>query len=234
MGKYTRFIHILQPFLAFMLLFFSSAEADQCPRGFYYSNGKCLPVQIPENAQLNVYGNGWDCKRGFYKLGDKCLPVQIPENAELSPLGNGWQCRQGFKKVESKCVPMTAQELKEQQEKMKQILQQIQKKRVYVQNKCDAAYNRCVRECEGVSIYSYETGNYISAGNTDFPDKCESACKRGRRYCEDEDPDEQCYEFMRACRNDCPSDVYLYRSGKYLISTDAEDQCEDACRSGER
>ena len=222
-------------FLLFILVFWEQSDANQCPRGFQLVDGKCVPVVIPPNAELNVYGNGWKCKRGFQLVDGKCVPVVIPPNAELNVYGNDWVCRPGFKKTANQCIPMTPEEQKQQQEQMRKIIEQIKRRRVAVNDRCDAAYNRCVNECESVSIFNYETGNYRSVRNTDFLDNCEEACSRGRRYCEDEDDNEEkCYEFKRACRNDCPSDVYDYRSGKYLMLTDANDQCEDACGAGER
>lgn len=201
-----------------------------CKRGFRFFNGKCIPVEIPENAELNFTGHAWVCKRGYYLSEGKCKPVVVPPNAELYFTGHNWMCQPGFKRVRNQCIPMTSEEIKQQ----RKIYEQIQKKRIYVHDKCDAAYKRCISECEDVSIYDYDSGDYISIDNTDFLDNCEAACARGRRYCEDEDADEKCYEFKRACRNDCPSDVYDYDSGEYLMLTDADSQCEDACRAGER
>ena len=101
---------------------------------------------------------------------------------------------------------------------------------------CDSAHQRCVNECDSVSlIYDYDKGDYVQIFNSDFSSNCEDACQRGRSYCENEDDNEgKCYEFKRACNNECPSDVYDYNTGNYLFLTDAEDICEDACRSGER
>ncbi|MFC1859746.1 hypothetical protein ACFL9U_17210 [Thermodesulfobacteriota bacterium] len=293
----NRFIFgLMTTFLFLTLLTTNKSEAFQCPRGYHFVNGKCQPVQIPpnaeldftghgwvckhgfrlfkgkcvpvvvpENAELDFTGHGWVCKRGYYMTGEKCKPVVIPpnadldftghswvckrgyylsegkcklvvvpQNAEINFTGHNWVCRSGFKNVGNQCIPMTSGEIEKQQQQTKKIYEQIQRRRIYVSDKCDAAYKRCVSECEDVSIYDYDSGNYISINNTDFLDNCESACARGRRYSEDEDADEKCYEFKRACRNDCPSDVYDYDSGEYLMLTDADSQCEDACRAGER
>ena len=100
---------------------------------------------------------------------------------------------------------------------------------------CDAAYSKCVNSCESeTSYFDYESGNYQSLSNTDYSSNCEDACRRGRNYCEDEDKDERCYEFKRACRSDCPSGVFDYSSGGYKFFTDVESMCEDACGDGER
>ncbi len=205
-----------------------------CKRGFRLFNSKCVPVVVPENAELDFTGHGWVCKRGYYLSGGKCKPVVIPPNAELDFTGHNWVCRPGFKRVRNRCIQMTSEELKQQQQQMRKIYEQIQRKRIYVHGRCDAAYKRCISECEDIYIYNYDSGDYISIDYTDFLDNCEAACARGRRFCEDEHADEKCYEFKRACRNDCPSDVYDYNSGEYLMLTDADSQCEDACRAGER
>ncbi len=102
-------------------------------------------------------------------------------------------------------------------------------------NACEEAFQRCESECENTDlIYDYDSGSYVSTDNTDYVDNCSDACRRGKNYCEDESSDENCYEFKRACNNDCPSDFFDYSKGEYRLITDAEDQCEDACRSGER
>ena len=100
---------------------------------------------------------------------------------------------------------------------------------------CDAGYSKCVNSCMSeTSYFDYESGDYRSLSNTDYASNCEDACRRGRNYCEDEDKDERCYEFRRACALDCPSDVFDYSSGEYKLITDVNSMCEDACRDGER
>ena len=180
-------------------------------------------ITVPENAYRS--GNAWYCNTGYRKVGSECKKLTVPANAYVS--GNAWYCNKGFKKTNNgkACKKMTADEARKQEI----LLQQI--RRGYIGEPCDRAYNRCTSECSD-EIYNYDTGNYIS--NTDVASNCEDACRRGRNYCEDEDKDEQCYEFKRACRNDCPSDVYDYDSGDYLYNTDVNSMCEDACRSGER
>ena len=32
-------------------------------------------VQMPANAQLDIYGSGWVCRSGYYKSGNQCVPV---------------------------------------------------------------------------------------------------------------------------------------------------------------
>ena len=100
---------------------------------------------------------------------------------------------------------------------------------------CGAGYSKCVDSCESeTSYFDYESGDYRSLSNTDYASNCKDACRRGRNYCEDEDKDERCYEFKRACARDCPSDVFDYSSGEYKLITDVDSICEDACRDGER
>jgi hypothetical protein len=59
---------------------------------------------LPENAQPNIYGNGWVCKSGFKQMGSGCVKVDIPTNATLNIYGNGWVCNSGFKQMGSGCV----------------------------------------------------------------------------------------------------------------------------------
>ena len=56
--------------------------------GFRNLDGKCVAVQIPQNAELDVFGTGWACRRGFRNLDGKCVVVQIPENATTGCLWN--------------------------------------------------------------------------------------------------------------------------------------------------
>ena len=101
-----------------------------------------------------------------------------------------------------------------------------------VSDACYDGYRKCKSNCSS-SIYDYESGQYL--WNTDASSKCEDACSRGKRYCEDEDDrDDACYEFKRKCANECSSDIYDYESGQYLWNTDASSKCEDACSSGKR
>lgn len=67
-------------------------------------------LQIPENAELNLYGNDWRCKRGYERRGEKCFQIKLPDNAELSFHGGSWQCKKGFYKEQDKCfeVPENA------------------------------------------------------------------------------------------------------------------------------
>lgn len=101
---------------------------------------------------------------------------------------------------------------------------------------CETGYRRCVSACENVTVlFDYSTGSYVGTDFTDFSSNCTDACSRGQNFCEDEsDPNERCYEFKRTCRNSCPSDFFDYRVSEYRFITDAEDNCDDACRAGER
>ncbi len=87
-------------------------------------------VQIPQNAQLNVMGNGWVCKQGYYRTGNQCAQVQIPQNAQLNVMGNGWVCKQGYKKIAQACSEMTAVEKQQQIQQMQYLLAQS-----YMRNK---------------------------------------------------------------------------------------------------
>lgn len=60
-------------------------------------------VQVPANAQLNYYGNGWTCNNGYYKSGNECAKVQVPANAHLNYYGNNWDCDNGYYKSANSC-----------------------------------------------------------------------------------------------------------------------------------
>ena len=78
--------------------------AAECQRGFKQLGDGCVAVQVPKNAEINVFGNGWTCQRGFKQLGDGCVAVQVPKNAEINVFGNGWTCQRGFKQLGDGCV----------------------------------------------------------------------------------------------------------------------------------
>lgn len=101
---------------------------------------------------------------------------------------------------------------------------------------CDDAFKKCHVECQAVkSFFNFQTGKFVKSTDTDFPVNCENSCSRGRRYCESEsNRSESCYEFKRACRNDCPTALFNYRGGNYLFTTDVNAKCEDACSYGYR
>jgi hypothetical protein len=61
-------------------------------------------LEIPQNAKLNYYGNGWECQKGFHQQGSQCVAVEIPQNAKLNYYGNGWECQKGFHQQGSECV----------------------------------------------------------------------------------------------------------------------------------
>jgi hypothetical protein len=89
------------------------AGRSECPRGTRQSPNGCVAVQIPENAELDVFGHDWMCKRGYRNTGGRCVAVQIPENAELDVFGHDWTCSRGFKAVAGKCAPMSSAEIRE-------------------------------------------------------------------------------------------------------------------------
>ena len=60
--------------------------------------------QMPQNAKINVYGNGWDCQHGFRQSGNECIAVQMPQNAKINVYGNGWDCQHGFRQSGNECA----------------------------------------------------------------------------------------------------------------------------------
>jgi len=102
-----------------------------------------------------------------------------------------------------------------------------------IQEACDDAERRCKGECSSATITDQHTYKEITW--SDFDGKCEDACRAGKRACEDEDDrTDACYYFKKRCNSNCPNDVYDWNAGEYLLFTNAEDACEDACRSGHR
>ena len=45
------------------------------------STASIAQISMPENAQLNVYGNGWVCQMGFKRVSQSCIEMS-PEEAE--------------------------------------------------------------------------------------------------------------------------------------------------------
>jgi hypothetical protein len=80
------------------------AGRSECPRGTRQTLNGCVAIQIPENAELDIFGHDWTCKRGYRGGGGRCVAVQIPENAELDVFGHDWTCKRGFRNVGSRCV----------------------------------------------------------------------------------------------------------------------------------
>jgi hypothetical protein len=95
---------------------------------------------------------------------------------------------------------------------------------------CQRAYEACVADCTG-PVFDYDKGDYVS--HTDFPNQCRDACASGGAACDDADRDERCDEFHSSCSGNCDSTVFDYRKSDYLMLTDADSKCEDACTSGE-
>jgi len=99
--------------------------------------------------------------------------------------------------------------------------------------RCANAYAACIANCGG-PVFDYEEGEYRQ--NTDFEENCEGSCLVGGNNCDDADVDqaaERCDEFQSSCDNDCESDAFDYDRGEYLLNTDADELCGDACSAGE-
>ena len=158
------------------------------------------------------------------------LSLVINPHTTHADMNRGMQNYQAIMKGVKKIEDLSLEELREVT-----IIHKMMKGGVASGEGCDAAYSRCVNSCESESsYYDYDSGEYLSLSNTDYVSKCTDACSRGRNYCEDEEKDEMCYEFKRACRNDCPSSIYDYSSGDFKLLTDVESKCEEACEDGER
>jgi enoyl-[acyl-carrier-protein] reductase (NADH) len=201
-----------------------SGNVWYCDTGYKRVGNTCQKLNVPEDA--HVSGNVWYCDTGYKRVGNTCRKLNVPENAHIS--GNVWYCDTGYKRVRETCTEMT------EQDKARQRLMLLTLETSSGEG-CDAAYHRCVNECEDVSVlFDYERDDYHPIGNSDFASNCEDACQGGRNHCEDEEGDERCFEFKRACTIDCPTSVFDYDESDYLLLTDAEDTCEDACSAGKR
>jgi hypothetical protein len=201
-----------------------SGNVWYCDTGYKRVGNTCQELNVPEDA--HVSGNVWYCDTGYKRVGNTCQKLNVPENAHIS--GNVWYCDTGYKRVRETCTEMT------EQDKARQRLMLLTLETSSGEG-CDAAYHRCVNECEDVSVlFDYERDDYHPIGNSDFASNCEDACQGGRNHCEDEEGDERCFEFKRACTIDCPTSVFDYDESDYLLLTDAEDTCEDACSAGKR
>ena len=58
---------------------------------------------LPQNAKINVYGNGWECVHGYKRTGNRCEEVVLPENAKINLYGNGWECVHGYRRTGNRC-----------------------------------------------------------------------------------------------------------------------------------
>ena len=81
-----------------------------CDRGYTKVGNKCVKVNVPLNAHIDVYGSGWDCDRGFRKVGNGCVEVDVPANTHIDVYGSGWDCDRGFRKVGNECIKFTVPE----------------------------------------------------------------------------------------------------------------------------
>ena len=61
-------------------------------------------VEVPANAKLNYYGDGWVCKDGYHRDGNRCAKVAVPRNAKLNYYGDGWVCEDGYHRDGNRCA----------------------------------------------------------------------------------------------------------------------------------
>ncbi|MEW9922393.1 hypothetical protein AB2B41_22570 [Marimonas sp. MJW-29] len=56
---------------------------------------------MPDNAEAQNYGVGWDCTLGYRFNGEDCAAIDVPENAYVTGRshGSGWACKRGYEKV---------------------------------------------------------------------------------------------------------------------------------------
>jgi len=72
--------------------------------GFVYA--KDTADEIPENATMNAYIDGWSCNLGYRESAGACAAVKVPDNAYPTnkSYGQGWECKRSFKKVNNICT----------------------------------------------------------------------------------------------------------------------------------
>ena len=100
---------------------------------------------------------------------------------------------------------------------------------------CYNAYSKCIKTCESQTNYfDYNSSEIKKLSNTDYSSQCSSACRRGKSFCEGEDKDEMCYEFKRACSMACPLSIFDYSLSEFVLLSDFELKCGDACSNGQR
>lgn len=56
---------------------------------------------VPENAEAQNYGDGWNCSLGYRLSGGECELIELPANAYANgrSYGNGWACKRGYEEV---------------------------------------------------------------------------------------------------------------------------------------
>src|SRR5204862_2748516 len=58
------------------------AVSSDCPRGTRNGPNGCVAVQIPPNAELDVFGHDWTCKQGFKPVSRTCAAMSPEEFRE--------------------------------------------------------------------------------------------------------------------------------------------------------
>jgi hypothetical protein len=60
----------------------NQVSAADCPRGSRPLPSGCVRVEIPENAELDVFGTGWTCRPGYKFVSGSCAPMTPEEFLE--------------------------------------------------------------------------------------------------------------------------------------------------------
>lgn len=178
-----------------------------------------VPLQVSLITVLLFSNLGaTDCPRGFHWTGVDCSRAEIHESSELYDFAHSYTNNHGHQQSGNSCVQVQMAEDAELG---------------YTGDACIAAYNACIDVCSTSMLFNYERGEYFRATNTDFRSQCEDACARGQGACEGESPVGQCVEFRRTCEAECPpSRIFDYNSREYLLLTNADSKCENACDAG--
>lgn len=63
-----------------------SYQGWSCNRGYRQVGYRCDKVLVPQNAELDYYGNDWVCKRGYVKRASSCIYAKYASNSEVRQL----------------------------------------------------------------------------------------------------------------------------------------------------
>lgn len=101
----------------------------KCVYGYRRSGDSCEKVEVPLNAEIDYTGAAWKCSTGFTRSGDQCTKVIVPPNAQLDYTGSAWTCLKGYRRSGNNCAAMTAEELAQESQKEKELVEYIRQRR---------------------------------------------------------------------------------------------------------
>ena len=71
-------------------------------------------IEVPENARVKEYGNGWECNQGYRAVDGACTAVKLPANAYLTntSCGSDWECVRGYREINGAAQPLGCQTMR--------------------------------------------------------------------------------------------------------------------------